>query len=75
VHDKVGGLGVIGHEMDGVIVLSVHTGMHHEDAGFYGRAFTRFEDHRTDGQIGRSAPLQYLDIWILFESQQSIAVV
>lgn len=67
--------GIICLEMDRVIVFAVHPRMHHEDAGFNGRALAGFEDHRTDGQIGGSASLQNLDIWILIETQQSITGV
>jgi hypothetical protein len=67
--------GIIGHKVNRVFMLAVHARMHHKDAGFYGCAFAGFEDHRTDGQIGRSASLQDFDIRILFKTQRPIAGV
>jgi hypothetical protein len=51
-------------------MLSIHAGVHHKDAGLNGCAFTGLEDHRTDGQIGRSASLQYFDERVLLETQR-----
>jgi hypothetical protein len=75
MHNQIGGFGVVSHEMNGIIMLSVHAGVHHEDAGFYGCTFTGFEDHRTDSQFRRSAPLQNFDIRFLFETNDAIAGV
>jgi hypothetical protein len=47
--------------------------MHHEDAGFNCGGFTGLEYHRTDGQFGRSAALQYFNIGLFRESQVAIA--
>ncbi|MHB8777171.1 MAG: hypothetical protein ACYC6R_05335 [Anaerolineales bacterium] len=54
------------------IMRTVHAFVHHEDAGFNERAFARLDDHRTDGQFGRSASLQYLDVRYSFETQYPI---
>jgi hypothetical protein len=75
MHDQIGIVWVIRYEMQRIIVLSVHAGVHHEDAGFDGCAFAGLEDHRTDGQFGRSAALQDLDMGLLLEAQRAIAGV
>jgi hypothetical protein len=61
--------------MHGVIVWAIHAGVHHEDSGLDRSAFAGIEDHRTDGQIRRSAPLQDFDVWFLLEAQHSVASV
>ena len=57
------------------VMGSIHAFMHHELIGLYDRAFTWFENHRTDGEFRRSAPLHNFDIRLLFETQGSIAGV
>ena len=42
-------LWIVGLEMHSIIMRSIHTGVHHKDAGFNRRAFTGLEYHRTDG--------------------------
>lgn len=69
MHNEVGVLGIVCHEMHGEIVRAIHAAVHYEVAGGDRRAFSGFEDHRTDGQIGRSATLQDLDIRPLGETQ------
>jgi hypothetical protein len=61
--------------MNGIVVFPVHAGVHHENRGFNVSAFAGFECHRTDGQIRRSAPLQYFDIWFLLKAQEPITAV
>ena len=56
-------------------MLPVHAGMHHEDAGFHIGALTGLKDHRTDGQIGWSAPLQYFDVGLVLKPQSAVPVV
>ena len=68
-------LWVIDLEMHSIIMPTVHTGMHHENAGINGCTFAGFECHRTDGQFGRSAPLQNFDDGFLFETQHAITIV
>ncbi len=72
MHDQIAVPWIIGLKMDGVIMRSIHTGVHHENAGFDCRAFTGLENHRTDGQFRRSATLQHFDVGLLFEAQRSI---
>jgi hypothetical protein len=43
--------------------------VHHKHTGFDDRAFAGLEYHRTDGQFGRSAPLDNFDIRFFFEAQ------
>jgi hypothetical protein len=61
--------------MNAKIVRTVHTCMHHKDTGFNRCTFTGLEDHRTDGQVGRSAALQDFDIWFFLEAQQAITSI
>lgn len=75
MHNQVGIFWVICYEMHRIIVFSVHAWVHHEDAGCDVRALAGLEDHRTDGQLGRSASLQNFDIRLLFEAQPAVAVV
>jgi hypothetical protein len=75
MHNQIWICWVIRHEMHSIIMLSIHAGVHHEDAGFDGSAFAGPEDHRTDGQLGRSASLQNFDAWLPFEAQYTIAGV
>src|SRR5574338_1630641 len=58
MHYKISILWIICLEMDCIIMGSIHPRMHHEHAGFDRCTFTGLEDHRTDGQFRRSAPLQ-----------------
>ena len=57
------------------VMLPIHAFMHHERAGLDRCTFAGLEDHRTDGQLRRSAPLHDFDIWLLFEPQRAIACV
>jgi hypothetical protein len=41
--------GIIGLQVYGIIMRTIHPFMHHEDAGFNCGAFTGLEYHRTDG--------------------------
>jgi hypothetical protein len=50
---------------------SIHAFVHHENSGFDRGAFTGFECHRTDGQFGRSAPLQYFDVGLFREAERA----
>jgi hypothetical protein len=68
VYDEVRVLGIVCRKMHGKIVRAAHTLMHHEIAGGNCRAFSGTEDHRTDGQIGRSTTRQDLDIRLLAET-------
>ena len=61
--------------MNPEIVRTVHAFMHRENTGFNDRAFARFEYHRTDGKLRRSAPLQYFDVRLFLEPQGAIACV
>src|SRR6266498_4328882 len=61
--------------MHRIIVLSIHARMHHKDSRFKRCAFTGLEYHRTDGQVGRSASLQYFNEWLFLESQCTIPFV
>src|SRR5690349_10752298 len=61
--------------MHAKVVRSGHAFMHHEDSRLDHSAFTWLQDHRTDGQFRRSAPLQHFDIWLLFEAQCTITAV
>ena len=54
---------------------TVHAFVHHEGAGFNDRAFARFEYHRTDGQLGRSASLHDFDVGLFREAQRPCASV
>jgi hypothetical protein len=61
--------------MHSIIVWSVHAFVHHEYTGLDCGAFTRLEYHRTDGQLRRSAPLQYFNVGIFFEAQSPVTGV
>src|SRR5215216_5760831 len=63
---------IVGLEMYSIVMRTIHTFVHHEDAGFNCDAFAGLKYHRTDGQFGRSAPLQYFNIRLFFESQIGI---
>jgi len=58
--------------MHAIVVRSIHTFVHHEDTGFNCGGFTRLEYHGTDGQFGRSAALQYFNVWLFLEPQRTI---
>lgn len=49
MHYQIGIAWIIGLQMHSIVVLAVHAGMHHEDAGLDCGAVTRLEYHRTDG--------------------------
>ncbi len=68
MYNEVRILGIIGLQVHGIIMRTIHAGMHHEDARFNRGAFTRIECHRTDGQIRGSASLQDFDIRLLLET-------
>ena len=61
--------------MNPEVVRTVHAFVHHEDTGLDDCAFARLEYHRTDGQFGRSAALQYFDVWFFLETQSAVACV
>jgi len=66
---------IIGDQMHCKVMGAFHAGMHHEDTGLNGSALTWFEDHRTDGQRGRSTSLHYFYIRRFFETQHAITLV
>ncbi len=49
MNDEIGVGWIIGLEMDGIVVLSIHPRVHHEHTRFNCSAFTGLESHRTDG--------------------------
>lgn len=57
IHNHIGLSRVICHVMYRKIVRATHALVHHRNARLDRCAFTRLKDHRTDGQLGRSAPL------------------
>src|SRR5215211_1303715 len=61
--------------MQPIVMRTIHTRMHHKDAGFNRCAFAGLEYHRTDGQLGRSASLQYFNVRLFLEPQGSISSV
>jgi len=73
--DEIRVLRIIRFEVHSVIMLSIHAWMHHENAGFDYSAFTGLEYHRTDGQVGRSASLQYFDVWLFAKAQCTVPSV
>ena len=68
VHNQIGICRIVRLEMNPKVMRTVHAFVHHEDTGFNDRAFARIEYHRTDGQLRRSAPLQYFNVRFIFES-------
>lgn len=54
---------------------TVHDLVHHEHIGLDDCGFARFEDHRTDDQLGRSASLQYLYVRLLLEAECSVSCI
>lgn len=66
---------IIRYEMHTKIMVSIHACMHHKDRGCDRGAFTGLKDHRTDGQLGRSAPLPDLNIGWFLEPQGRVASV
>jgi hypothetical protein len=75
VHDQIGVNRIIADEVDCKIMWTIHAFVHHEGCGFYRGAFSWIEDHRTDGQIRRSTPLQYLDEGLFLEAQDPVTSV
>jgi len=57
------------------VMRTVHTCVHHEDAGLDNCAFTGLEYHRTDGYLRRSAPLQYFNVRSFLETQCAVACI
>ena len=49
MNDEIGIGWIIGFEMNSIVMRSIHTRVHHEDAGFNFSALTGLEYHRTDG--------------------------
>ncbi len=48
--DNEVGIGwIVRFQMYGIVVLAIHAGMHHEDAGLNCSAVSGFDYHRTDG--------------------------
>jgi hypothetical protein len=72
MNNQVRGIRIVGLEVYPVVVLAIHARMHHENAGLEIGAFAWFECHRTDGQAGRSAALQYFNVRLLFKPKQAI---
>jgi hypothetical protein len=54
---------------------TIHAFMHHKDTGLNSGAFAGLENHRTDGELWGSAPLQNFDIWRFFETQTTITCI
>jgi hypothetical protein len=75
IHDQIRVVRIICFQMHPEVVRTIHPFMHHEDTGLYGCAFTGLEYHRTDGQLGRSASLQYFDVRLFFETKYAISAV
>jgi len=75
IHNQIRIHGVIRFEMNRKVMGTIHAFVHHEDIGLNDCAFTRLEYHRTYGKLRRLAPLQYFDIWFIFEIQCAIAGV
>lgn len=61
--------------MNAEVVRPIHAFVHHEDGRLDHCAFTRLKYRRTDGQLRRSAPLHYFDVWLFLESQRAITRV
>ena len=72
IYNQVGVVRVIRDQMHSEIVRPIHAFMHHEHSRLYYCAFTGLQYHRTDGQFGRSAPLQDFDVGLLFEAQRTV---
>ncbi len=68
IHNHIGLNRIIGDEMYCKVVRAIHAFVHHKDAGFNRGAFTGLKDHRTDGQLGWSAPLHDFDVGNLCEA-------
>jgi hypothetical protein len=59
---------IIRYKMDCKIMWPIHPFVHCEGNRSNDRAFTGLENHRTDGQVRRSAPLHNFDIGIFFKA-------
>ena len=68
IYNQIRACRVVRFQMNCKIMWTIHTFMHHENAGFDNRTFTGLEYHRTDGQLRRSAPLQHLDVRFFLEA-------
>jgi hypothetical protein len=64
--------GIVGFQVDREVMRTIHPFMHHKRAGLNERAFTGLENHRTDGQLRRSAPLQDFDVGGFLQAQGAI---
>ena len=65
---EIGIVRIVCFQVNSIIMLAIHPWMHHENTGFDCGGLTGLEYHRSDGQVGRSAPLQNFDVRIFFES-------
>jgi len=75
IYNQIRVFRIICFQMHSKVVRTIHAFVHHEDAGFNDRAFAGLEYHRTDGQVRRSAALQYFDVRVFLEAQRAIACV
>ncbi len=75
VHNQIWILSIVRLQMHRKVMRTIHTFVHHENAGLDRSAFAGLENHRTDGQIGRSASLQYFNVGLVFEAQRTRACV
>jgi hypothetical protein len=70
------GLGrVIGYQMEGEVVRAIHAFVHHKNGRLNRGAFAGFENHRTDGQAGRSTPLSDFDVRFFPEPERAISSI
>ena len=72
MHNQISVGWIIGLEMNGIVMRSIHPFMHHEDTGFNCGGLTGLKYHRTDGQFGRSASLQYFNVRLFLEPQRTV---
>jgi hypothetical protein len=47
--NEIGISWIVGFQMHGIVMGTIHAWMHHEDAGFNRGGLTGLEYHRTDG--------------------------
>lgn len=75
IHNHIRIYRVVGPEMNSEVMWTIHAFVHHEDTGLDNCAFTGLEDHRTDGKLRGSAPLNYLDVRVFLETPCAVACV
>jgi hypothetical protein len=63
---------IIGRQRDYKIMRTIHPGVHHKGTGLDRCRLARFQRHRTDGKLWRSAPLQDFDVRHIFKAQGAI---